>query len=150
MARHGKHVIMTRIWAYLISKTKSVTVGFVCSDGVLNVTLNVQIFDTRAIRYGCQIACMLCQVCPAEFKVIFLLKGNSVFQVYHSIQLRHPHRLQVQRLHQQQVNSFLTLVCFTIVNVLKQFQTEFLATKTKANIVTNHKGRRQRMEPRRI
>ena len=49
MTRHAKRVIMTRICAYLRSKTKSVTVGFVCSDGVSNVTLNVQLFDTRAI-----------------------------------------------------------------------------------------------------
>ena len=45
MAWHAKHVIMTRICTYLRSKTKSVMVGFVCSDGVSNVTLNVQLFD---------------------------------------------------------------------------------------------------------
>ena len=41
MTQHAKRVIMTRICAYLRSKTKSVTVGFVCSDGVSNVTLKV-------------------------------------------------------------------------------------------------------------
>ena len=51
----GIKVIMTRICAYLIIKTKSVTVGFVCSDGVSNVTLNVQI-GTHAIGHACQIA----------------------------------------------------------------------------------------------
>ena len=56
MARHAKRVIMTRICAYLRSKTKSVTVGFVCSDGVSNVTVNVQLFDTRAIGQAYQIA----------------------------------------------------------------------------------------------
>ena len=55
MTRHAKRVIMTRICAYLIIKTKSVTVGFVCSDGVSNVTLTVQ-FGTRAIGHACQIA----------------------------------------------------------------------------------------------
>ena len=30
MTRHAKRVIMSRIWAYLISKTKSVTAAFVC------------------------------------------------------------------------------------------------------------------------
>ena len=48
--------MMTRIYAYLRSKTKSVMMGFVCSDGVSNVTLNVQLFDTRAIGQACQIA----------------------------------------------------------------------------------------------
>ena len=58
MTQHAKCVIMTQICAYLRSKTKSVTVGFVCSDGVSNVTLNVQLFDTRAIGQACQIARM--------------------------------------------------------------------------------------------
>ena len=49
---------MTWICAYLRSKTKSVMVGFVCSDGVSNVMLKVQLFDTRAIGQACQIACV--------------------------------------------------------------------------------------------
>ena len=58
MTRHAKCVTMTRICTYLRSKTKSVTVGFVCSDGVSNATLNVQLFGTRAIGRVCQIACV--------------------------------------------------------------------------------------------
>ena len=54
MTRHAKSVIMTRICAYLRSKTKSVTVGFVCLDGVSNVTLNVQLFGMRAKLLACE------------------------------------------------------------------------------------------------
>ena len=49
-------VILTRMCTYLRRKTKSVTVGFVCSDGVSNVTLNVQLLGTCAIGPLCQIA----------------------------------------------------------------------------------------------
>ena len=58
ITRHTKRVIMTQICAYLRSKTKSVTVGFVCSDGVSNGTLNVQLFCARATGQACQIACV--------------------------------------------------------------------------------------------
>ena len=54
MTWHAKSVIMTRICAYLRSKTKSVTVGFVCLDGVSNVTLNVQLFGTCAKLLACE------------------------------------------------------------------------------------------------
>ena len=54
MTRHAKSVIMTRICAYLRSKTKSVTVGFACLDGVSNVTLNVPLFGTRAKLLACE------------------------------------------------------------------------------------------------
>ena len=56
MTRHAKRVIMTRICAYLRSKTKSVTAGFVCSDGVSYVTLKMQSFDMRVIGQACKIA----------------------------------------------------------------------------------------------
>ena len=52
----GKRAILTQMCAYLRRKTKSVTVGFVCSDGVSNVTLNVQLLGTCAIGPLCQIA----------------------------------------------------------------------------------------------
>ena len=58
MTWHAKGVIMTRICSYLRSKTKSVMVGFVCSDGVSNVTLKVQLFRMHAIGCACKIARM--------------------------------------------------------------------------------------------
>ena len=63
MTQHAKRVTMSRICAYLISKTKTVTVAFVSHakafvlSSVLEDTLNVR-YDTRTRRHACDLARM--------------------------------------------------------------------------------------------
>ena len=54
MTRPAKCVIMTHmciLMNILRSKTKSVTVGFVCSDGGSTVMFNGELLGTRAMLY---------------------------------------------------------------------------------------------------